>query len=348
MGRSREPLLADPGHFSLLCVQYQEVQPYFLSFRVLLLAATTLLGLAACDSNDPERGVPPLPPEDPVCTGAETPREGGSGRIPVTLERECSTNSLCNDGIFCNGMEVCRVREINSTFFRCECQPARTIPCDDERATCDEREDVCLFACDIPPDADGDGIWNIECGGSDCDDDDSNRGPNQTEVCDADGFDEDCDSTTFGEIDADEDGFFDAACFNIDGSGEERGGRDCDDGNAAVHPIQSEDCNGIDDDCDGDIDEGVRVQLYTDSDGDGFGTGSPQLGCAPAEGFAIIAGDCDDSRATLHPDAIRCDTSNPQINDAIEICGSNGTWVAGTCDGRRVCIPQPDGTGVCI
>jgi len=46
--------------------------------------------------------------------------------------------------------------------------------------------------------------------------------------------------------DADGDGYEDQAC----------GGSDCDDSDGHVYPGQSEDCNGIDDDCDGTIDEG--------------------------------------------------------------------------------------------
>jgi hypothetical protein len=41
---------------------------------------------------------------------------------------------------------------------------------------------------------------------------------------------------------------------------------DCDDTDAAVHPGAEEVCNGVDDDCDGGIDEGLTF----DDDGDGF------------------------------------------------------------------------------
>ena len=44
-------------------------------------------------------------------------------------------------------------------------------------------------------------------------------------------------------------------------------------------------CNGIDDDCDGVIDDNT---LLTDDDGDGI---------------AEIDGDCDDSNSAVHPDA---------------------------------------------
>ena len=46
---------------------------------------------------------------------------------------------------------------------------------------------------------------------------------------------------------------------------------DCDDADASVHPGAEEACNGVDDDCDGEIDEGVRTTFFLDADGDGHG-----------------------------------------------------------------------------
>lgn len=63
-------------------------------------------------------------------------------------------------------------------------------------------------------DADGDGEPSIASGGRDCDDNDPNRYPGNIEICDHDGRDEDCDTSTFGNRDADGDGHVDAKCFN--------------------------------------------------------------------------------------------------------------------------------------
>src|SRR5262249_32858855 len=46
---------------------------------------------------------------------------------------------------------------------------------------------------------------------------------------------------------------------------------DCNDSNAAVHPGATEICNSIDDNCNGQIDENVKLTFYRDADGDGFG-----------------------------------------------------------------------------
>ena len=48
------------------------------------------------------------------------------------------------------------------------------------------------------------------------------------------------------------------------------GSDDCDEGNAAVNSAAAEVCNGIDDNCDGVIDEGVTTVFFTDADADGL------------------------------------------------------------------------------
>jgi len=57
---------------------------------------------------------------------------------------------------------------------------------------------------------------------------------------------------------------------------------DCNDDDAAIHPGATEVCDGIDNDCDGNIDEGF------DRDADGYTT---------------CAGDCDDNDNTIYPGA---------------------------------------------
>ena len=87
-------------------------------------------------------------------------------------------------------------------------------------------------------DADGDGHVNTFCGGDDCDDTDASRYPGATEICDANGNDEDCNYTTFGNQDNDRDGYMASTCFNIRNGVITSSGNDCDDNNPAIYPGQ--------------------------------------------------------------------------------------------------------------
>ena len=105
--------------------------------------------------------------------------------------------------------------------------------------------------------------------GQDCDDADANRFPGNLEVCDEGTHDEDCDPTTFGGVDRDGDGYLDARCCNDDLMGDMNCGNDCNDVRANVNLAATEACDGVDNDCDGMIDEGVLVDGFVDADRDG-------------------------------------------------------------------------------
>ena len=173
-------------------------------------------------------------------------------------------------------------------------------------------------------DCDADGFDAVSAGGTDCDDEDPAVSPAATEVCD--GLDNDCDSLfdddddsvdlstiTDWYEDGDSDGYGSTrlvlaeACAPLPGSASNTD--DCDDADPWVHPDADEVCNGVDDDCDGDVDEGATdpPTWYADSDGDGYGDTLDSVldGCAaPATGaWSTTDGDCDDGDPTRHPDA---------------------------------------------
>jgi hypothetical protein len=126
----------------------------------------------------------------------------------------CSNDIDCNGGNFCGTrLSRCAVGDRGANPAGCLRLPSPQPACSGG-ARCDEEADRCETAC-ATPDKDGDGEDSVECGGADCDDNDRNRAPGHTEVCDANDVDEDCDPTTFGKRDADNDGYFDAACRNI-------------------------------------------------------------------------------------------------------------------------------------
>lgn len=64
-------------------------------------------------------------------------------------------------------------------------------------------------------------------------------------------------------------------------------------------------CDGVDNDCDGEMDEDAPVSLwYADQDGDGFGGAEDSVSaCEPPEGYKDASDDCDDDDSTISPDA---------------------------------------------
>ena len=217
--------------------------------RLILLAA---LVAAGCD------GTPPT--EDDAGTIDAAIQDAA----PVEL---CTRDSECDDGVFCNGPEACRPGDASSDARGCV---AGASPCTSD---CDEMTERCASCTVEEADRDGDGEASMACGGLDCDDADPLRYSAAIEVCDVFHVDEDCDLETLynaGAVgapgDRDGDGHVDAACGNIVGD-TEAFGDDCDDRDASVSPSAPERCNGVDDDCDGSVDEDFECVQSTDVSG---------------------------------------------------------------------------------
>ncbi len=90
-----------------------------------------------------------------------------------------------------------------------------------------------------------------------------------------------------GAPDADGDGYY---------------GDDCDDSDPSVNPGATEICDGIDNDCDGQIDEEVTTTYYGDGDGDGFGDEEDWVeACEKPTGYVPTGTDCDDENPDAYP-----------------------------------------------
>lgn len=193
-------------------------------------------------------------------------------------------------------------------------------------------------------DCDGDGFGaNV-----DCDDQDAGVNPGADEVCGdmldndcdgivdgsqakteiCDGLDNDCDGRVDEDVtyywfpDEDEDGYGspdDRVYTCSPPEGWVRVAGDCDDSDPAVHPndysTTSSDwawevCNGIDDDCDGLVDDEDAIDCtywYYDGDDDGYGTLESRCLCESQSPYASQwSTDCNDGDASFSPGSGTC------------------------------------------
>lgn len=82
---------------------------------------------------------------------------------------------------------------------------------------------------------------------------------------------------------------------------------ECNDANAAIHPLATEVCDEVDNDCDDEIDENVQTSYYRDADTDSYGNPAISTGAcetAPA-GYTGDNTDCDDTDGRKHPATLR-------------------------------------------
>ncbi len=188
-------------------------------------------------------------------------------------------------------------------------------------------------------DADGDGYGDdatarTDCDsaaglvaqGGDCDDTDGDVHPGAVEACN--GRDDDCDgetddgpSTWFADADGDRYGDPNSPvedCTEPTGAVAQAG--DCDDGDASTHPGAAEACDGVDNDCDGVVDEDLLEVWYLDGDGDGYGGGGDtETGCTAPVGYVDNIDDCDDTDAAIHPGAAEiCNGADDDCDGAVD------------------------------
>lgn len=154
-----------------------------------------------------------------------------------------------------------------------------------------------------------------------------------------------CDGTLYYP-DLDGDGFGDAAAAQLSCepiAGMITQGGDCNDGDATIRPGAVELCNTRDDDCDGNMDDGLEPGIYyLDIDGDGYAGDreQPEYTCNDTEGYTQDRGDCEPEDPAVYPGAPEldngrdddCDGEVDEVDETDPTSGGSGSEGSGSSD----------------
>ena len=283
-------------------------------------------------------GVPPACDDGVACT-VDGCDEALSGC------RHTPADSFCDDGDFCNGREQCA---------------AGTGCVAGTPESCDDGDPCTVDVCETPAggggrcvnrtlDRDGDRFGPGAACGGDCDDGNAARHPDAPEVCN--GVDDDCDTTvdeTFACVrGATRD------CTTVCGSpGVTTCGTSCTWG--ACAPL-AETCNGRDDDCDGETDEGfdcaagaTRPCAIGSCAGGGYQTCSPvcawEAECHPYEPYVEVCDTLDNDCDGVPDDGFPC--VQYSSGTCTTTCGSTGSRTcSATCTWGPCAVPREECNG---
>ena len=210
---------------------------------------------------------------------------------------------------------------------------------------------IALMGCS--QDLDGDGYDDK----NDCDDNSAAVHPGALESCN--GIDENCDGlgdegahdTIDWFLDADGDGFGStdgtaSACEAPSGYVDNI--NDCDDAASTTWPGADELCDGIDNNCDEEVDEDTAVDAptwYFDADFDGFAASDTTVvTCNQPSGYLSESTDCADDNDVVYPGAPEicgdgvindCDST---VTDAVDACGLGGE--VSLADSRAILVGE--------
>jgi hypothetical protein len=293
--------------------------------------------------------------------------DGFALEVPCTAglgSCERAGGTVCNaggDGVTCGAIAGAPAQEACDGVDQ-DCDGALDNGCDDDGdghcdarlaflsgalplAVCPQTSSHLALDCDDDDAAAHPGIDADFDGANRCADCDETNGavfPGATELCD--GIDNNCDGVFDDGFDIDGDGF--TTCATLSGGGLDAAARDCDDGDAQTYPGACELCasgalavcdalnsggNGVDEDCNGYLDEPCAGCNAADQDGDGMSACAGD--CAPTDP-SVRTGNAEvcDGKDT---DCNKFTTENCDVSDPCNFAGA-----VDVCKDRLQCIRQ--------
>ena len=263
--------------------------------------------------------------------------------------------SDCNDAssaVVAGGVEVCDLLDNNCDGSIDE-DVQRTFYADADGDGVGDAAGGTVMACTPPP-----GFSELD---GDCDDTSERIRPGIPERCDAPG--------EGGAIDENCNGEVNEACACVDGESRPcsllgfcaSGTEACDAATGmfetvcSIAPIVDGECDGVDRDCDGEVDEGLTIDCFPDADNDGFARGgAASAEVCPDDTGREAFGGCPLGTTNRMPTAaaLDCDEGDPAISPAgTEVCSDRGPAADEDCDGAIdegvsvVCYADADDDG---